>query len=469
MRMAKIRLFGTSGIRGIVGKELTPDFCRDAGRAIGTVLTPGSKICIATDTRISREIIREAVTSGLLSSGIDVTHLGILPTPALAFLTKEMDFDAGLMITASHNPPEYNGIKIFNNDTIGYSVAQEDEIEAVFRRKNFRAGRGTSHQDAEAKERYLARLIEVFSGKTLSRGLKVVVDPGNGAASGFASRLFTELGFDVIPINDEPDGRFPGRPSEPTSETLRGTIEFLREKRADLAVCFDGDADRVVFCDREGFIGFNEMVAFISRLFVEESGKKTVAATIDVGKLLDLALEDLGAKVVRGKVGDVHLAHLVREQNAAIGVEDIGVYIIPEMGWYPESMFAALSLLSRITSPIEIRDFLKRLPRFFHGKQKVGCPNNLKEAAMDMVKEKASTFKPKELNFMDGIRLDFEDSWMLIRASGTEPAIRIMTEASEEARAEELLSKGVRLVEEIVRGFGSQESGFRGRGTGVRK
>jgi len=123
-----MRLFGTSGIRGVVGELLTPDFCQDIGKALGTTLSEGSRACIATDTRLSREMVRDSITSGLVSSGIDVTHFGILPTPALAFLTREMDFDVGLMLTASHNPPEYNGIKVFNRDTIGYSIAQEDKI-----------------------------------------------------------------------------------------------------------------------------------------------------------------------------------------------------------------------------------------------------------------------------------------------------------------------------------------------------
>ncbi len=445
-----MRLFGTSGIRGVVGELLTPEFCRDVGLALGTTLASGSKVCIATDTRLSREQVRDDVTAGLLAAGVDVTHFGILPTPALAFLTREMNFDTGLMITASHNPPEYNGIKVFYRDTIGYSIAQEDEVEAVFHRKNFRKGQGILRTDEAAGDIYFKRLLDEFSGVDFNKNLKIVVDPGNGAASGFAGKLFTELGLDVVPVNDEPDGNFPGRPSEPTGETLKSTVEFLRENDADIAVCFDGDADRVVFCDKEGFLGFNEMVAFISRLAVLKSGKTKVAATIEVGKLMDLALEDLGAEVVRGKVGDVYLAHLVRESDAAMGVEDVGVYVVPEMGCYPESMVAPLTLLSHIKSPAEIRDFFKGFPQFSSGKRKVRCPNELKESVMETVKQKADSLRPKQINPLDGVRLDFEDSWMLIRASGTEPVIRVMTESTNPSRAEELADAGVRLVEEAV-------------------
>lgn len=445
-----MRLFGTSGIRGVVGELLTPDFCKNVGKALGTTLSEGSRVCIATDTRLSREMVRDAVTSGLVSSGVDVTHLGILPTPGLAFLTREMAFDVGLMITASHNPPEYNGIKVFNGDTIGYSIAQEDEIEAVLGRKSFRTVKGTWHADDSAKEKYVNRLLEMFSNANLNREMKIVVDPGNGAASHFASNLFSKLELNIIPINDEPDGNFPGRPSEPTGETLEGTVDFLRAQNADIAVCFDGDADRVVFCDKQGFLGFTEMVTFISWLAVKSSGKKKVAATIEVGKLMDLALKDVGAEVVRGKVGDVYLAHLVRDSDAAIGVEDVGVYIMPEMGCYPESMVAPLTLLNSISSPDEIREFFKKFPQFSLGKEKVGCPNELKESAMELVAKRALSLNPNEINPLDGVRLDFDDSWMLIRASGTEPIIRVMTEAPSESESRKLVDQGIRLVGEVM-------------------
>ncbi|MBT9159185.1 MAG: Phosphoglucosamine mutase [Dehalococcoidia bacterium] len=446
-----MRLFGTSGIRGVVGEELAVDFLRDIGRAIGANLPPGAGVCVATDTRLSRELVKGAVVSGLLSSGIDVTDLGILPTPALAFLTRELEFDSGLMITASHNPPAFNGIKIFNADTLGYSVSQQEAIEGTYDRRDFRSGSfGILRDHEKVREKYFDRLLERFSGRDFDRGLKVVIDAGNGAASGFATDLFSALGLDVIPLNDDPDGLFPGRGAEPTAETLGGTVRFLREMGGDIAICFDGDADRVVFCDREGFLGFNEMAAFIARLIAKESGKAKVAATIEVGNLLDLALEDLDAEVVRGKVGDVHLAHLVRQLNAAIGVEDVGVYIMPEMGSYPESMFTALTLLSRITSPADIREFLRRLPRFFLRREKVRCPNELKEVTMEKIKETAVVFRADEINLLDGVRLDFEDAWMLIRASGTEPVIRIITESPRESRAQALLDEGIRLVHQAL-------------------
>lgn len=449
------RLFGTSGIRGVVNQDLSPDFCHRVALAIGTTLPPASTVCIATDTRISRDMIKEAVTAGLLSCSINVVDLGILPTPALALLTRESGFAAGIMVTASHNPPEFNGIKLFTENSLGYSQAQEAEIEKAYFEQKFRQGkRGTLEQAQDMKQRYLSFIKGKLSLPGFNHQLKIVVDPGNGAASKFASDIFVQMGLDVIPVNDEPNGLFPGRSPEPKADTLQGTVNFLRQHNADLAICFDGDADRVVFCDKEGFLGFNEPIAFISRLAVKRTGRKKVATTVETGTLLDLAVKDLGVKVVRGRVGDVAVAHLAQELDAALGVEQVGVYIIPEVGYYPDSIFASLILLSQLSDASEIRQFFQGIPRLYFEKDRISCPDELKELVMAQVKETAHLFTPDEtpikIGTLDGLRLDFPDSWMLIRASGTEPVIRVISESTSQTQTDELISKGKELVQSLV-------------------
>jgi len=445
------RLFGTSGIRGVVNQDLSPDFCRQVALAIGTTLPPASTVCIATDTRINRDVIKEAVTAGLLSCGINVVDLGILPTPALALLTRESGFAAGIMVTASHNPPEFNGIKLFTENSLGYSQAQEAEIEKIFLEKQFRQGKkGTSEQAQDMKQRYLSFIKGKLSLPGFNHHLKVVVDPGNGAACKFASDIFVQMGLDVISVNDEPNGLFPGRSPEPKADTLQGTVDFLRQHNADLAICFDGDADRVVFCDKDGFLGFNEPVAFISRLAIRKTGRKKIATTVETGTLLDLAVKDLGVEVVRGRVGDVAVAHLTQELDAALGVEQVGVYIIPEAGYYPDSIFASLFLLSQLSDAGEIRQYFRGIPRLFFEKTKVFCPDELKESVMAQVKKKTHLFAPDEINTLDGLRLEFPDSWMLIRASGTEPVIRVISESTSQTQTDELISKGKKLVQSLV-------------------
>jgi len=449
--MSRRRLFGTSGIRGVVDQDLSSDFCRRAGLAIGTALPQSSTVCIATDTRTSRDVIKDAVTTGLLSCGVNVADLGILPTPALALFTRELGFAAGIMITASHNPPEYNGIKLFTENSLGYSQAQEEQVERVYFDQKFRQGRrGSLEQGRDMKQKYLSFIGGRLDLTEANHHLKVVVDPGNGAASGFASDIFVQMGFDVLPLNDEPNGLFPGRSPEPKEDTLQGTVDFLRQHNADLAVCFDGDADRVVFCDKEGFLGFNEPIAFISRLAVKKTGKKKVATTVETGTLLDLAVKDLGAEVVRGRVGDVPVAHMTQQLDAALGVEQVGVYIMPEVGYYPDSIFASLFLLSQLSDVREIRRFFQGIPRLFFEKAKVSCPNDLKESVMARAKEEADVFAPDEMNTLDGLRLQFADSWMLIRPSGTEPVIRVIAESMSQKRTDELIRKGEELVRSLT-------------------
>jgi len=411
------------------------------------MLAVGSTVCVATDTRTSGQVLKGAVTSGLLSSGTGVVDFGITPTPALARLTRELRFATGIMVTASHNPHEFNGIKLFNEDSLGYSKDQEAQIEDLCSGGELRSGPSpTVLQHRAAKEVYFRFMEARFPRRGLSHGLRILVDAGNGAATGFAGELFRTIGFDTVAVNDEPDGLFPGRGPEPKEDMLQGTVESLRQHDADLAVCFDGDADRVVFCDKEGFLGLDEMIAFISRLFVMETGRKRVATTVETGRLFDLALEDLGVEITRGKVGDVEVAHLARELDAAIGVEGVGVYIIPKVGYHPDSFVAALTLAGYLGSTREIRGFFDGLPRLFLEKRKVPCPNEIKEDGMAEVARRTYLFGGGEVNTIDGLRLEYDDSWMLIRASGTEPAIRVIAESPSPNRTRKLLAEGTEVV-----------------------
>lgn len=465
--MADARLFGTSGIRGVIGRDLTLALCHDVGRALGSTLTTADTVCVATDTRLSREKVRDAFTSGLVSTGLEVVDLGVLPTPALALCTRAMGFATGAMITASHNPPEYNGIKLFGPDAVGYSREQEASIEEVYRRRRFRRGSGKATSRKATPADYLSYTAADLPVAKVSKGLKVVVDSGNGAASGFAAEMLRQLGVETLSLHDSPDGRFPGRSPEPKPETLGGTIAFVREKGADLAFCFDGDADRVVFCDGEGFLGFNEMNAFLSSVAVRDSGKTKVAATVESGRHIDLALEELGAEVVRGKVGDVNLAHLTRQIEAAAGVESVGVYLFPELGYYPDSMAATVRLLAHVGNAAEIREYLRALPQLYFKKAAVDCPDDRKVAATDELTSLCTFARQRQrlhdnlildglangearINRLDGLRIEFGDSWVLIRPSGTEPIVRVIAESESAPGAQRLVDEGTQLVAECL-------------------
>ncbi len=444
-------LFGTSGVRGVIGEELTPEFFLELGMAVGTVLPVNARVCIASDSRLSRDMIRSSLSAGILSTGVHVVDLGILPTPVLSFLTRELQFQTGIMITASHNPPQFNGVKLWDSSTIGYSREQEANVEKVYSNKCFRKvsweNLGQATSDYGAREKYFTALEKRLTVKT---DLKVVVDPGNGAASRTASDLFKKMGITVFPLNDEPDGTFPNRPSEPREDTLKTTMEYLKKVGADIAVCFDGDADRVVFCDEKGFLGYNEMISFMSFKVAESASSKVVATTVETGRLLDHAVSKAGAQVVRGRVGDVAVAHLMKEFNACIGVEQVGVYIIPEIGMHPDTLYATLFLLQNIEAPSDIRAFISSLPTMYFSKKGIPCPNSKKQKVMDIIEPLTHALDPDEINTLDGIRLEFSDSWVLIRPSGTEPLIRVICESESESRMKKLLNEGITIVEHAL-------------------
>ncbi len=446
--------FGTSGLRGVVGVDITPDTCHSVGRAVATGLVPGARVCIARDTRLTGEQVRDWTVNGLLSSGVDVVDFGIAPTPVLAGLTRAGDFSAGVMLTASHNPPEYNGIKLFDSAGCGFSREQEERIEQVCDDGRFTCGSGTLERDKTALKRYLATIPADLARKAAQSGIPLMVDPGNGAASMFVRAVFQKLGLEVIAVNDTSDGMFPGRGAEPSASTLVGTSQALCDSTSDIAACFDGDADRVLFCDRDGFIGLDEMVAFVAHNRVQETERFSLATTVETGLLPQYALERIDATVIRGRVGDVAVAHLTRQEDAALGCESVGVYIFPELGLYPDSIVATLHVLAAAGEAPAIRRFLGGLPTVHLVKRKIPCAwplmHRVMERVLDDLPQALGWGAAAVVNTIDGCRLETPDAWLLVRASGTEPVVRITSESVSKADADRAAGRAESVVSLLI-------------------
>ncbi len=258
------KLFGSSGVRGLVNVALTPQLACKVGLAVA-ICSKAKYAVVGRDTRVSGQMLEDALVSGLNAAGTDVSLLGVLPTPAVAFLTRELHADVGFMLTASHNPPQYNGIKVFDEDTLSYTDQRQAEVEQTIAGNNFaRAdwrGIGKVH-DIEASEQYVEMLHN--AGK-LSKKWRVVVDPGCGATHRDAASALNGLGCKTTTINAQPDGYFPARSSEPTEKSLVDFAKTVQALGADLGVAFDGDGDRVAFIDGKGkFVDFDRALAAYS-------------------------------------------------------------------------------------------------------------------------------------------------------------------------------------------------------------
>lgn len=446
-----MKLFGSSGIRGKYPQEISPEFCYEIGKAIGTNLPDQSKIVVATDTRLTRDVVKTALFSGLMSVNVDIVNLNIVPTSILAYIVKKYNYDGGVMITASHNPPEFNGIKLWDKNGMAYSKKMENVIERTYNNNNNNCLMWDKCGRLETQSTYVDTYIEdILSKISIQSDFKVMIDPGNGATSHIATTIFQEAGLQVQSINDTFDGNFPNRNPEPTEETLKDTISLLRKKDLDIAICFDGDGDRVVFCDQQGFIGYNEAISFLARCKILNSRNTKVVTTVETGYLLDKSIEDIGGTVIRGKVGDGNVAHLTKNNNATIGIEQVGHYIIPEIGYHPDVFFPALFLLENLDKISDIRDFFKEIPTLYYLKKGIDVQDSAKFEIVNNIKGYLDELKFDNVNSLDGIRIEFEDSWILIRASGTQPMIRVIVESGSKKKLNEYIEWGVALVNKFA-------------------
>jgi phosphoglucosamine mutase len=432
-----MKLFGSSGIRGLVNRDITAGLVMDIGRVLGSL---HNRVVIGHDTRISRHLFLNALSSGLLSAGCEVAWTGLVTTPTLAHAART--YDCGVMITASHNPPEYNGIKFFNPDGSGFGVPQMEEIERMLEDGSFRKAQWRDIKSPVNHENAVRDHMEGILRNTPKLDLKVVVDAGCGAASTITPYLFSELGCTVVTLNCQPHGMFPGRPSEPSEENLTALMDTVVAAGADLGIAHDGDADRMVAVDEKGkYVGGDALLA----LFAGMEVKKRIVVPVNASMAVDDVVGD--AEVIRTKVGDVFISQKIKECRADFGGEPSGTWIFPGYTLCPDGVYAAVRL-ARCISEQPLSEQIAGLPKYPRKKGAVPCPNDKKIEALELVKAGFETLQPDDIDSVDGVRARFESSWALVRASGTEPKIRITVEARDEDEAESLYDN----VYEVVRG-----------------
>jgi phosphomannomutase/phosphoglucomutase len=436
------RLFGTNGVRGVIGEDMNPELVLRIGAALGSMRR--GRIAVGRDTRTSGPALSGALKAGILATGSDVVDLGVLPTPALQYIVRG-GFTAGAMVTASHNPPEYNGVKVIDAD--GTEMGDREVIqleERLFARRFELApwnlvGRETSAPDRI--EEYLTGVAgHVPSG--IGEGMTVVVDPGSGAGSRTTPEILTRIGCRVHTLNATEDGTFPNRAPEPSAEGLEPLAQMVTATGAAMGIAHDGDADRTVFIDEKGrFLEENREFAIVARSLCGRM-KGVVVAPVSTSRTVEEVCDRLGSRVEYTAVGSIYVARRMLDLLAGgtpvvMGGEGNGGLIYPEHQFCRDGAMTAATMVSLVSqSGKPLSELAGSLPRHSMIKEKIRTGD-----ARGLVERLVRTYAGEKPDLTDGIRLNREESWALVRASGTEPLVRITVESRREKEALDLLKE----------------------------
>ena len=448
-------IFGTSGIRRIFQNYsetdlmFTPQMALDVGLALGTYLKGEGIVVIGKDIRMSALPIEYSLISGIISTGCNVKTLGIITTPTLAMSLRFLDANAGVMITASHNTAEYIGLKFWNPSGIGYSHQQEEEISRIYDEKAFldikwdQIGRVTQVNDINDK--HISDIMEsiVFDGSNLN----VIVDPGNGAGCEIVPKLLSEYNINIITINAQMDGKFPGRNSEPSEKNLIQLSKFLKiSTQKDIGIALDGDADRVIFLDETGeIVDPIRLLTLMAKYYIKNNRNNLsmndmkVSTPVNSSSLVEDVLQPLGCEIIRTEVGDIQVAQALHENGGFLGGETSGTYIWPNFHFGPDSIVTiGIVLQMMVKTGKSLIELLKEIPKYpYYRKQfplikDIPFTDEINQKIITEMKESFDSMgkELKSINNMDGCRFDYDNGWILIRRSGTSPYLRISGESS---------------------------------------
>ncbi|WP_222919711.1 phosphoglucosamine mutase [Natrinema sp. SYSU A 869] len=437
-------MFGTSGIRGTVGEDVTAALALSLGRAVAS--DGYDRVVVGRDARESGPILVDAVTAGLRECGADVLEAGVAPTPTIARAVSRTDANAGVVVTASHNPAPDNGIKLWSSSGKAFGPEQRDGIAARVERDEYDLqpwdGGGSLEPVGDAIDRHATELVEAVS---VADPPSVAVDVGNGTG-GITARVLSELGCDVVTLNGQRDGRFPGRPNEPTRETLGELSSFVEATDARLGIAHDGDADRMLAIDETGsFVPKDALLALFAREAATDGD--IVAAPVGTSIAVDDALAAVGATVSRTRVGDTFVADCTTWPDVVFGGEPSGMWIWPDEMPCPDGPLAACKLVELVADRGPLSSLVEGVKTYPIRRASVTVKE--KTAVMNQVHECVCE-RYDDVDTLDGVYVDVDDGWILLRASGTEPVVRLTAEARDEFRAEQLEADAIGLLETAI-------------------
>ena len=444
------RLFGTNGVRGVFGEDLTLDVVHDLTVAISRHLGEG-RILVGRDGRHSGGVISDMVCATLNYLGRDCAYAGLVPTPCLEYCVRALGYAGGIMVTASHNPPAYNGIKPVASDGVEVSRSDERAIEAHYEQKRVPAPPrfGVTAAEPEAIRTYLDGILSHVDAEAIRRhGYTVALDMGNGAQSVAAPLLCERLNCRIIAVNDTVHGDFPGRGSEPTPENLGDLSAAVRDAGADLGVAFDGDGDRSMLCDGDGNVLTGDVSALLlARHVLERNRGATLVTCMNSGLAVDGLAAGYGSEVIRTKVGSVEVSRRMVQCGAVAGFEENGGFMYgPHNQVRDGLMTLALALDAAESSGRTVSELVRTLPDSYTAKTKMACTP---QQAARLVSELASAHP--EADTTDGVYITLgERRWVMVRPSGTEPIIRIYAEAQSKRELTATLSEYADMASNVM-------------------
>ncbi|MFX0107729.1 MAG: phosphoglucosamine mutase [Candidatus Hodarchaeota archaeon] len=441
------KLFGTSGIRGGIASKVTVDLALSLGRALGTFLEGDGSIGVGTDARTSREMLQNAFVSGVLSTGVDVTDLGIAPMPTVGYYSSLENVSVSVVITASHNPPTDNGLKFFRSGR-EFVRREEEFLEQRVFDKQFlvsdwsKIGRISKW---DIRPQYLARVRQFALDRGgLGEGTKVLIDAANGAATNYTPHLLRELGFSVVTLNSHQDGYFPGRPAEPSPKNLEDTMKIAADSDYAVSLCHDGDGDRLAVIDEEGrFIDQNRVIALFARDEVRRRGGGIVVTSIDTSSVIDEVVNNEGGKVVRVPLGSLQEMLADKTNGNIVFASEPWKPIFTELGGWMDGIAGAARFAQMTNDDGEgsCIKLMSSVPEYPILRDNIPCPDEIKPKFLPLIKEMLvpEIAGVERVLEEDGVRIEVKDgSYVLVRVSGTEPKARLYIGAKTQMTLEKL-------------------------------
>ncbi len=453
--MARELIITVSGLRGIVGENLTPQVAADYGRAFGSFLCSRNRnigklvVCLGRDSRPSGQSLADAVISGLTSVGVSVVDLGIVTTPTVGIMVRHLACAGGVIITASHNPLPYNGVKLLLDNAMAPPPDVAEQIKICFEIRDFFSDAppkaGNISANNEADDIHLAKVLRIVDQKAIAKKqFKVVLDSVNGAGGRPGVKLLTALGCKITPVNTEPTGLFT-HPPEPTAENLVSLCDAVKNAHADIGFAQDPDADRLAIVDETGtYIGEEYTLALAAKLiFSKQTG--SAAANLSTSRMIDDIAKSAGGHVIRTPVGEANVASAMLKNNCIIGGEGNGGVIDLRVGPVRDSLVAmafALQLLAQTGKTVS--QLVGEIPHYSMTKHKFPADKAKVKRILDAVKK---LFPDAKLDSSDGFRFDFPDAWIHIRSSNTEPIVRVIAEAKDKAAAAKYIDAVLKIAQ----------------------